>query len=128
MKTILNLESDFPFTMEDFIQEFSVYQDRYDVLWFEDVSILEINKFYSVEILMGEITVVGFRLKENEFYIGTFESVWYLIANAKRHFFSFKDIQNSSIASAYKLLKTESCIPDDIIYSIIRLEKIFCKR
>jgi hypothetical protein len=120
---ILNPFSDYPFTKEDIIDEFSVYQELYEIYWFDYVSKLNIYNYYAVELLQSDIAVIGFKIKENEFYIGTFESVWYLISNKQKYMYSFENIHNSSILNSFNILNNEFQIPVEMIYSFIRLAK-----
>ncbi len=120
---ILNPFSDYPFTKKDIIDEFSVYQELYEIYWFDYVSKLNIYNYYAVELLQSDIAVIGFKIKENEFYIGTFESVWYLISNKQKYMYSFENIHNSSILNSFNILNNEFQIPVEMIYSFIRLAK-----
>jgi len=120
---ILNPFSDYPFTKEDIIDEFSVYQELYEIYWFDYVSKLNIYNYYAVELMLSDIAVIGIKIKENEFYIGTFESVWYLISNKQKYMYSFENIHNSSILNSFNILNNEFQIPVEMIYSFIRLAK-----
>jgi hypothetical protein len=73
--------------------------------------------------LQSEIAINGFKVKENEFYIGAFESVWCLMFNKQKYMYSFENIHNSSILNSFNILKNEFLIPVEMIFSFIRLAK-----
>lgn len=120
--TELSTISDFPFTKSDFIEEFKVYQDQFDLYWFDDINNLSIFKQNLVEILLEDVHVLGIRYGGNEFYIGTLYGEWCLHSNMNLRW-PFKEALNNSNHDLYKWIKKEYAIPDEIIYSIIRISK-----
>jgi hypothetical protein len=121
MKTYLNPKADFPFTKEDFIQEFSVYQDRFEVFWFDDVSSLVNHHFFKIDAFIDDIDVIGFNIPEKEFFLGTYEHEWCIFSCRKKKYYEFKYLQTNNGSELHNLLRQELEIPNEIIYSVIRI-------
>jgi hypothetical protein len=118
---LLNTNSDFPFSSKDFLEEFSIYEEQFEIYWYTNISKLSIFKYFSVEMLREDICAVGFKILDIEFFIGTFEHKWCLFSNKQNFLYTIKDIRNTSHFLTYNTLKTDFQIPIEIIYSIIRI-------
>ena len=114
--------SDFPFTKSDFTEEFRVYQDQFELFWFDDVEKISICQWNMVEYMSSDVHVLGVKLGKNEFYIGTLNGEWCLHSNLNLRW-PFKNTVNSTYIDLYNWIKKEYLIPDEIIYSIIRISK-----
>ncbi len=116
--------SDFLFSKSDFIDEFYVFDDQYDLFWFDEVRKLETFQYYSVETLVDDVTAVGFKIGRIEFYIGTLNGEWCLFSNRNLDGrFLFRNAPDSTNLELINWLSKEYSIPVEITYSIVRIAK-----
>jgi hypothetical protein len=118
---ILNPKSDFPFTDDDFVQEFNIYQYQFEVFWFEEVEKLKCHRFFKIDSFLDDIDVLGFNVIDNEFFIGTYEYTWCIFSCKQNLFYSFQSLKTKSIKELYHFLRGDLGIPIEIIYSILRI-------